>query len=90
MFVRNRRPRGFHHNYIYVDVRREAMRDLERRAVGEGGRESGVMGFPGRPYIDVQEKPPRRSRALSPVAGVTTLAAILVLLSLAVALYLFL
>lgn len=30
MYFGNRRPRGFHHNYIYVDERKELLRQLQQ------------------------------------------------------------
>lgn len=32
MFFRNIRPRRFNHTFIYIDERREMLRDIERRA----------------------------------------------------------
>ncbi len=35
MFFRNIRPRRFNHTFIYIDERREMLRDIERRAAEE-------------------------------------------------------
>ena len=32
MFFQQRRPRPFHHEYIYVDERKERLRQIEERA----------------------------------------------------------
>ncbi len=32
IFFSNRKPRGFHHTYIYADSRRELLRQLRERA----------------------------------------------------------
>ena len=32
MFFFNRRPRGYHHKYIYVDERKEILDEIEKRA----------------------------------------------------------
>lgn len=40
MYFGNRRPRGFHHNYIYADERKELLRQLQQGerpdAAGQG------------------------------------------------------
>lgn len=36
-FFKQRKPRGFNHQYIYVDERRERLRELEERAKRELG-----------------------------------------------------
>lgn len=33
-FFRQRRPRAFHHNYMYTDIRMEQFKDMERRVRG--------------------------------------------------------
>lgn len=35
-----RKPRGFHHNFIYVDERRDRLNDMEKRAKRELGMTS--------------------------------------------------
>ena len=76
MYFGNRRPRGFHHHYIYVDERKELLRQL-----GEGLRPScdgpsavdgGRRGAPG---------PGRRSGGGCLLAGLPALVALLVLLA---------
>ena len=37
-FFKQRKPRGFNHQYIYVDERRERLREMEERAKRELGR----------------------------------------------------
>ncbi len=37
---RMRKPRRFHHDYIYVDERKERMKEIERRARQELGLSS--------------------------------------------------
>ena len=32
MFFHNRKPRGFHHKFIYVDERQERLRQIEKTA----------------------------------------------------------
>ncbi len=36
-FFKQRKPRGFNHQYIYVDERRERLREMEERAKRELG-----------------------------------------------------
>jgi len=43
-FFRQQRPRGFHHNYIYVDMRREKFRKLENRVRRRRGEDMSDCG----------------------------------------------
>lgn len=90
MFFNHRKPRGFHHTFIYLDRRKEFLSDLERHTMDGQVHDSHHHDSPTTPTVSFSEMSGRRRGGFVMFAGVSTVMSMLFLLALAVAVFLML
>jgi len=90
MLFHNRRPRGFHHYYIYVDERKELLKGIERRAKEGTGAEDTSLNAENYSARVKMRVPAGRERAKTAFGEFHFVILAIIILLLAITVYLFL
>jgi len=86
----HRKPRGFHHTFIYLDRRKEFFSELEKHAMDEHTADSFHHDSPTIPTVSFTGMSERRRGGFVMFTGASSVMSMLFLLALAVAVFLML